>query len=370
MSSPDRILIVDDNPRNILILQRLLAGFSLCSAATGEEALERAAEFQPHLVLLDIMLPGIDGYETCRRLRSHGELTHTPKIIMVSARAMVNERLKGYEAGADDYVTKPFDQDELLAKVKVYLRLQSLEQFERLQENLVTLLDEDTRTPIACLLSATDALRQIACPSVEAGELIGMIDGASRQLGGLIGKIVVLSSLRTGALKLDSRPADLSRRARAAVEAARRNAEAKKVRLDAAIRNDVRVDVDARFEELVLWPLLENAIRFTNEGGRVAVCVDADPGTGGGIVTIADDGCGMPAEVFAGVSRGLIVADIRHDRRGSGLSLPAARLFVQAHRGRFEVTSTVGKGTCVTLRFPAAAAVGGGEGDETLARAA
>jgi two-component system sensor histidine kinase/response regulator len=355
VSAADRILIVDDNPRNILILQHLLADFTLCCATTGEEALERAVQFEPHLVLLDIMLPGIDGYETCRRLRGDAQLTCTPKIIMVSARAMVNERLKGYEAGADDYVTKPFDQDELLAKVKVYLRLQSLEQFERLQGDLVTLLDEDTRTPIACLLSATDALRQLARPTVEAGELMSMIDGASRQLGGVIGKIVVLSSLRTATLKLDRRPADLSPLVSSVVEAARRSAEAKDVRLESTVCVSAPSDLDARLGELVLAPLLENAIRFTNPGGRVAVSVAPDPTTGEAVVAIADDGCGMPASVFSGVTRGHIVADIRDDRRGSGLSLPAARLFVQAHGGRFEVTSAVGEGTRVTLRFPAVA---------------
>src|SRR2546425_9104352 len=127
-----RILIVDDHPTNIAVLEEILGEpYTLKTAACGEEALVMALDFQPALILLDIMMPGIGGYETCRRLRAHPTLRHA-KIIMVSARALVSQRLQGYEAGADDYITKPFDGDELVAKVRVYPRLKSLEEVKQL----------------------------------------------------------------------------------------------------------------------------------------------------------------------------------------------------------------------------------------------
>src|SRR5438128_6009709 len=123
-----KILIVDDNATNIAILEELLSDhYKLHSARSGEEALAALEEFRPDLILLDIMMPGIDGYETCRRIRANPARKNV-KVIMVSAKAMVSERLKGYEAGADDYITKPFEEDELLAKVQVYLRLKSVEE--------------------------------------------------------------------------------------------------------------------------------------------------------------------------------------------------------------------------------------------------
>ncbi len=118
-----RILIVDDSETNVEVLQELLEDeYELATAATGEECLERMKTFGPDLVLLDVMMPGIDGCETCRQVKSApgGELT---QVILVSAKAATNERLEGYEAGADDYIVKPFDHDELLAKVKVQFRL-------------------------------------------------------------------------------------------------------------------------------------------------------------------------------------------------------------------------------------------------------
>ena len=125
MESRSRILIVDDHPTNIAIIEEVLGDdYHLATAMSGEEALAVAPRFSPHLILLDVMMPGIGGYETCRRLREHPTL-YTVKILMVSAKAMKEERLEGYEVGADDYITKPFEAEELLAKVRVYLRLQA-----------------------------------------------------------------------------------------------------------------------------------------------------------------------------------------------------------------------------------------------------
>ena len=121
MSEQSRILIVDDHPINVDLLQELLEDdYQLATAASGEEALSRAADFGPNLILLDIMMPGMDGYETCRRIRATPALSHT-KIIMVSAKALSEERQQGFEAGADDYITKPFENPELVNKVRLTL---------------------------------------------------------------------------------------------------------------------------------------------------------------------------------------------------------------------------------------------------------
>jgi len=119
-----RILIVDDHPVNIAILKKILHNdYHLDTATSGEETLDKVPAYQPALILLDIMMPGIDGYETCRRLRATPDLQHL-KIIMVTAKAMPEERLQGFEAGADDYIIKPFEKQELLTKVRCCLESQ------------------------------------------------------------------------------------------------------------------------------------------------------------------------------------------------------------------------------------------------------
>jgi diguanylate cyclase (GGDEF)-like protein len=118
-----KILVVEDDKdiRDLLRTYLAMQGFEILMAADGEEALHVAQQEQPHLVLLDLMLPGIDGYEVCRRLR-HSIKTANIPIIMLTARGALPDKLTGFEIGADDYITKPFDAVELLARVKTQLR--------------------------------------------------------------------------------------------------------------------------------------------------------------------------------------------------------------------------------------------------------
>lgn len=145
MNETQKVLIVDDEPRNQRILEEVLDGVVGCTvASTGEEALALISGTPPDLVLLDIMMPGLDGYEVCRRIKANPALPFT-KVILVSGKAMLEERLKGYEAGADDYMTKPFMPEELLAKVKVFLRLAKVEgELASLNQSLETKVEEKT----------------------------------------------------------------------------------------------------------------------------------------------------------------------------------------------------------------------------------
>ncbi|MCP4752023.1 MAG: response regulator [Proteobacteria bacterium] len=119
MKQDYKILVVDDDAMNVDILKDDLEEmYSVKSAESGEEALEIIPEFRPDVILLDIMMSGIDGYEVCRRIRAD-DVYNAIKIILISGRAMENERQKGFEVGADDYITKPFDVDEVAAKIKI-----------------------------------------------------------------------------------------------------------------------------------------------------------------------------------------------------------------------------------------------------------
>ena len=148
MQLQGKILTVDDDPNNITIVEELLEdNYDLKTATAGEQALEIAKDFRPDIILLDIMMPGMNGYEVCRRLREHYTSEHT-KIIMVSARALVSERLEGYEAGADDYITKPFDGDEFLAKIRLYMDLKQVKQKDRMWHEVATKAINELRIPV------------------------------------------------------------------------------------------------------------------------------------------------------------------------------------------------------------------------------
>src|SRR5438105_5578516 len=124
---PEKVLVVDDVPVNVKLLADLLAvkGYAVVTAASGAEALAKVEKDQPGLVLLDVMMPGMSGYDVCRRLRQNAA-TATLPIIMVTALDPAQERVKGIEAGADDFLSKPINQPELLARVKSLLRIKLL----------------------------------------------------------------------------------------------------------------------------------------------------------------------------------------------------------------------------------------------------
>jgi CheY-like chemotaxis protein len=148
MQVQGKILTVDDDPNNITIVEELLEdNYDLKTATSGQEALEIAKDFRPDIILLDIMMPGMNGYEVCRQLREHYPSEHT-KIIMVSARAMVSERLEGYEVGADDYITKPFDGDEFLAKIRLYMGLKRIKKMDPIWREVATKAIDELRIPV------------------------------------------------------------------------------------------------------------------------------------------------------------------------------------------------------------------------------
>jgi putative two-component system response regulator len=137
MRTRKSILAVDDNPVNLSILEEMLASdYQLKFATSGVEAIRAAARYRPAAILLDVMMPGMDGLETCRRLRENPDLNRT-SIIMVSAKAMPSEQAAGIRAGGNDYITKPFDEVELLELLRHYVdraalddRFSCLEQFD------------------------------------------------------------------------------------------------------------------------------------------------------------------------------------------------------------------------------------------------
>lgn len=121
MNEQKKILAVDDNPNNTAIMEELFGEYyDLRTATNGNDAIKIAIEFEPDLILLDIMMPGMDGYEVCRQLRKYPSLSET-KIIMVTAKGELEDKVTGYEVGANDYITKPFDEDNILESVEFFL---------------------------------------------------------------------------------------------------------------------------------------------------------------------------------------------------------------------------------------------------------
>lgn len=136
MANESKVLIIDDNETNLKFLSELLDGkYRLATADSGEEGLKVAERFQPDLILLDVMMDGMDGFQVCKTIRADEQLART-KILFLSAASQMTEKLKGYEVGGDDYITKPYDRNEVIAKIRVFMRLKYEEEIAKPGETL------------------------------------------------------------------------------------------------------------------------------------------------------------------------------------------------------------------------------------------
>lgn len=356
MTAAHRILAVDDNPRNLAIVERSLNGeFQLVTATSGEEALEIAPRFRPDVVLLDIMMPGLDGYETCRRLRALPALASC-KIVMVSARATTADRLEGYAAGANDYVTKPFDGDELLAKLRVYVRLKSVEELDRLKSDTLSLLSHETRTPLTAILSPAAMLLEDPTLSGEQRELAQMVRDGGMRLLSLIEKVTYLSQLKAGAVPREltsMAPEDLATRA---VASARMRSKRADVRVDLSTdASGVLLQVDVPQVQHALESILDNALRLSPPSATVRVrACRSGPWSS---IEVTDQGPGIRPEFLDRVFHEFAVEDVRHHDTGHGLSLATALVIVEQHGGELSVASEPGRGATFTMLLPTADAL-------------
>jgi CheY-like chemotaxis protein len=274
-----RILAVDDDPLNLAILEELLADeYDLTTVESGLEALEQAPRLQPDLILLDIMMPGIDGYETCRRLRRNDALKYV-KIVLVSAKAMVSERLKGYDAGADDYITKPFDHAELLAKVRVFLRLKFVEEMDKMKTDFLTLLAHETRTPLTEIIGPADLiLAQEHIGMEDIKKMVSIISDASNRLQSTLERAMMLFSFRSGQVDVTPVALDLSETVQAAVDGRQKKSEEKKTTLKCSFSQPIHTIVDPMLARLVVETLIDDCIDASPENGVIEVvgCVNGD----------------------------------------------------------------------------------------------
>ena len=351
MPGPHHILAVDDNPRNLLIIERALGdAFELVTCGSGEEAIEIAPRFRPGVILLDLMMTGIDGYETCRRLRAMPVLMGS-KIIMVSARATAADRLEGYQAGADDYVTKPFDPDELVAKLRVYLRLKSIEEVDRLKSELLQLLSHETRTPLSSILAPATLLLEDPSLGEGARKMARMIHTSGKRLLDLVERVAYLSQLKSGGSPRHSERLDpevpvqmaLSRFAPLAAEA-----DVELVLERTA--SPLMIDANAAQLGVAIDAILDNAIRLSPRSSCVRI--STHPAKPWFELRIRDHGPGIPAEFADRVFREFAVVDLAHHHAGHGLGLATARWIVEQHGGSLAFQNEPDGGATFRLRLP------------------
>lgn len=271
---PETILIVDDTPANLSVLADCLsgAGYSLLVAEDGEDALALTQRTAPDLILLDVMMPGIDGFTTCRRLKERAATRDVP-VIFMTALTDTAEKLKAFEAGAVDYVTKPIQHEEALARIHTHLtirRLQrQLQEQLALKERFMRIAGHDLRNPLCLILMSGELARRKGAPP-EVAEYLESIHASARQMRGIIDTFLNLR--RPGAEAAGPARCDFNLLAAAVASQHEPVAETKGIILSLELAEDLppaRCDAGHAYQALANY--VSNALKFTPRGGRVTV---------------------------------------------------------------------------------------------------
>jgi len=375
-----KILIIDNTPEDIQILSRTLSeqGYTVRGTLKGSLGIKAAQLAAPDLILLDIKMPVMNGYEVCKRLKSHPRTQDIP-IIFISAIDEVVDKVKALRMGGVDYITKPFQLEEVLARVKNQLLISQLTkrlqaQNQQLQQEIiersqaeaeaaaaskaksefVANMSHELRTPLNAILGFTQILRRDEFLNKEQREYIEIIYNSGEHLLGLINDVLELSKIEAGVLSLNQTIFDCYRFLDSLEEMFFLKAEQKGIYLNFQIASEVPQYIEADEQKLrgCLINLIDNAIKFTTTGG---VTVDVSIISEQQLIyfTVQDTGLGISPEELDRLFQAFSQTETgRNSAVGTGLGLVITQKFVQLMGGEITVNSNLGSGTTFELKIP------------------
>ncbi|MCL2823132.1 MAG: hybrid sensor histidine kinase/response regulator [Polyangiaceae bacterium] len=359
------LLIVDDDPLARQIAQAFLSAdkYRFRQATGGEAAIKQFEQEEPDLVLLDIMMPGIDGFEVCRRIRQRKTRAYVP-IILVTALDGEKGLARGVGAGADDFISKPVERFELRARVRSLLRIRrqhmELEQqarqiteFSNQREDLVRMVVHDLRSPVTVIqLAASALLSNAAMARADKDGDLSLIKEEARRVGNYLEEMLLLARQEEGRLSLSFAQVDLYSIAQDTIHALKPAAKARGLHIRLApSENPPIITGDAALLRRLVDNMLTNAIKFSPSNTEVTVTLGRD----GANVTldVDDEGPGVPEEMRKRIFEKFEIVKLRAaGGPQTGLGLPFCRTVVEAHGGYISCLPREGRGSRFHVTFP------------------
>lgn len=373
-----KILVVDDSPTVIEVIKAaLMPEYEVITAVNGKDGVEVARSARPDLILMDIMMPVMNGIDATDALKKD-PLTRDIPIIILTGHGGHSGMILGLDAGADDYMEKPFEIDALRARIRAYLRTKCLiDQLERtgkelylknqelerankklleldkLKSSFLSMAAHELRSPLGIINGYVELVLERDAKSLgkkTKDDLTMALEGG-RDLAGIIDDILDLSVIESGKLKLNLEPHDIVSEVKNTLEFMGKTMEEKKI-MDRALfsADEIMAVFDSKKIKEVLINLLGNAMKFTPPGGEITIGVEK--GDNETVVTVSDTGCGIPADdlsmVFDEFYKG------KGCRKGSGLGLSICRRLVEMHGGSIRVESKEGEGSRFCFTVPMA----------------
>ena len=345
-----KILIVDDEPINIKLIEEILEyedDFQYKTSVNGTEALAILDDYKPDIIILDIMMPGMNGYEVCKKIKNNKNHRFA-KVLMVSGKAMIEERLEGYEAGADDYITKPFVDDELLAKLKVFSKLKKTEEIDELKTAILQLFSHETKTPLNGILLGSQLILDTPSISDKVAEYAKLIKLSGERIHDLVRKILLLSHLRNNS-QLNSVGQSVFDYLEGVVNRKCKDMD-KNCKFSIHCPVDFSLELDWKLFNEAFIAVFENAIKYSPNDGKIEL--SAAYNNNAVTLKVTDQGPGVKPELKDKIFDEFYSQNIENHTKGTALSLAIAKEIMSLHQGTLHVESAVGGGASFILTLP------------------
>ena len=387
----ERILIIDDTPTNLDVLSETLSseGYEVAIANSGQRALKQLERRLPDLILLDITMPQMDGFEVCEKIKANPTTCNIP-ILFMTALTDIESKVKGFELGALDYITKPFQQQEVLARIKIHLQLRrltqnleeevalkvaSLEKAKKAAEKaniaksqFLANMSHELRTPLNAILGMTEGLQEEVFGGVNEQQIKALqtIERSGSHLLELIDDILHVAKIESGNFKLECTPTNIKSLCQSSLVFIKQQASSKQLQVETKLPlNLPELCVDERRIRQVLINLLNNAVKFTPEGGCITLSASMIEHCGevGSTeekfsnylrITVSDTGIGIASENIPKLFQPFTQVDTALNRKynGTGLGLVLVKQIIELHGGKVNLTSKVGIGSCFSVDLP------------------
>lgn len=357
LASEYTILVVDDVPTNVMLVQTILKkeGYSQLSADSGMKALEIAEKKLPNLILLDIMMPEMDGYEVLKRLKENPKTNHIPVIIM-SALSDMQSVVKGYQLGAIEYVTKPFQREELLKRVAHRFELfcikrikNELEETIESRDTLYSVIAHDLRSPLGSLKMMNNAISSMVTKDQvgsDVYEMLQMMNKTSEEIFLLLDNLLKWAKNRLNKQSVCTQFIDINNQISTTTDVYVSMAAQKgiTVKLE-GFEKELNGMADIDMLKTIIRNLLSNAIKFCNSGDTITISTKKEDNYI--IVSIKDTGVGIKKEDQEKLLKDKVNFTTygTNNEKGSGLGLMLCKDFVALHDGKLWFESEEGKGT-------------------------
>jgi two-component system sensor histidine kinase/response regulator len=347
----NKILIVDDAVDTVELLRKRFRseGYDTDEAYDGEEALKQVENYTPDLIVLDVMMPKLDGYEVCRRLKADENTKYIP-ILMLTAKGEIENKVLGLEIGADDYLPKPFDYKELSARIKSLLSIKAAREKlveEEKSEALGKMMDEvahEIRNPLASIGGFAKRVHERLPEGDTNKKYMEMIIGDVSRLENMVKQLIELKSMATCYLV----STDINEVIMEAIESFEKEFNDKGIEMKTDLMsNPPFIYADREQLKATISNLIKNAIEAMLESPKIlkiATLLD----DGRIVIEISDTGKGIPKDKIKSIFDPFFTSKIY----GPGLGLTFALKIIQQHRGTISVESEPGKGTTFTIRLP------------------